>query len=82
MSETRELHQSGEKVLTAGIYRLVGRTLEGEAGTLVTLYKGDLFPNEQGRATNWYLMRAIADRRATTPMPAVLEESVTFQMIG
>jgi hypothetical protein len=64
MSETRELHQSGEQVLSPGIYRLVGRPFEGESGRLVTLYKGDFFPNEQGRAASWYLVRTIADRGA------------------
>lgn len=82
MSETKELHQSGEKVLTAGIYRLVGRTLEGEDGTLVTLYRGDYFPNEQGRATSWYLVRAIADRRTTSTLPIVTQDSYSFQIVG
>lgn len=68
MSVTRQLHQSGEKVLVAGIYRLVERTLEGDAGTLVTLQRGDYFPDYQGRATNWYLARAIADCKATAPL--------------
>ncbi len=68
MSETRELHQSGEKVLVAGIYRLVERSLEGDAGTLVTLQKGDYFPDYQGRATNWYLARALANRKVTSPL--------------
>jgi len=82
MSETRELHQSGEKVLSAGIYRLVVRTLEGESGTLVTLYKGDFFPNEQGRATSWYLVRAIGDRTSAPPLPTAWRDNANIQIIG
>jgi hypothetical protein len=75
MSETRPLHQSGEKALIAGIYRLVARTLEGDAGTLVTLYRGDYFPDYQGRATSWYLVRPFAERKATAPLHTAWQDN-------
>ncbi len=82
MSETRELHQSGEKVLIGGIYRLVERTLEGDAGTLVTLYRGDNVPDYQGRATSWYLVRPIAERKATAPLHTSWQDDSNLQIVG
>ena len=62
------LYQSGEKVTASGIYRLVEMTSDGESGTLLTLRRGEFFPDHQGRAACWYLVRTIAERKATAPL--------------
>jgi len=67
-TEINNLHQSGEKVTVSGMYQLVEKTLEGQVGTLLTLRKGALFPDHEGRATCWHLLREISDKPATAPL--------------
>ena len=62
------LHQSGEAVVSPGIYRLVELTQGGKSGTLITLQRGQLFPDQNGREVCWYLVRAIAAPKATAPL--------------
>lgn len=73
-TEISSLYQSGEKVSVSGMYQLVERTLEGEVGTLLTLRKGSLFPDHDGRATCWLLLREVSDRPATAPLHTPWQE--------
>ncbi len=67
-TELSNLHQSGEKVTVSGRYQLVEMTLEGQVGTLFTLRKGEWFPDHDGRAVCWHLLREISDKPATAPL--------------
>jgi len=67
-TEINNLHQSGEKVTVSGMYQLVEMTLEGQVGTLMTLHKGEWFPDHDGRAACWHLLREISDKPATSPL--------------
>ncbi len=62
------LYQSGEKVTASGIFQLVETTTAGEAGTVLTLRRGEFFPDHRGRAACWYLVRTIPERKATAPL--------------
>lgn len=66
--KSNTLFQSGEKVTASGIYRLVETITEGDAGTLLTLRLGEFFPDHNGRAACWYLVRAIPERIQTAPL--------------
>jgi hypothetical protein len=67
-TEVGNLHQSGEKVNVSGVYQLVEKTLEGHVGTMLTLRKGTLFPDHEGRAACWHLLREISDKPSTAPL--------------
>ena len=67
-TEVSNLHQSGEKVTVSGMYQLIEKTLEGHVGTLLTLHKGELFPDHGGWQACWVLLREISDKPATAPL--------------
>ena len=67
------VHQSGQHVVIAGIYEVIGavhdvKTKEEDRHERSRrfLSVGEFFPNYQGRAVGWYLL--ISDPRAGSPM--------------
>jgi len=77
--EISNLCQSGEKVTTSGIYRLVEATSANDSGTLRTLYRGEYFPNHRSWESLWYLVQPLPERSTAVSMSIIGQEYLSQQ---